>query len=51
MPGAIAVSPAGLQRTGVSKGACVGLSRNTTKRAGSVELALRPTLWISSGPS
>ncbi|WP_312940689.1 hypothetical protein [Stutzerimonas balearica] len=32
MPGAIAVSPAGLQRTGVSKGTCVGLSRNTKAR-------------------
>jgi len=32
MPGAIAVNPAGPQRTGVSKGAFVGLSRNTKAR-------------------
>jgi hypothetical protein len=37
--------------TGISTGAPLSFSKKTTNFAGFVLLALRPTVWMSSGPS
>src|SRR5262245_27367257 len=37
--------------SGMSKGAPLSLTRTSTNLARSVLLALRPTVWMSSGPS
>src|SRR5262249_6755743 len=40
-----------LHSTGVRIGAPLSFTRNTRNLAGAVSLAVRPTMWMSSGPS
>ncbi len=47
----LAANPAHHQGNGVRIGASLFFSRKTRNLAGSVRLVLRPTVWMSSGPS